>query len=769
MESISYNSIANLVADFTVVERKTLFVLASLLTILLATGILRISFDTSLNALLARSDPYLNELETLDNEFQMPVEVHFAFVADNEKHVFTPSILEAIQNLEARYKELPFATSIISLIDYVHPETQRKLFAQPIAEYTQVALDALLEEAVTNRLLTANLLSSNGELSFAIVNLDAREASSTQRLEIADAVIALRDEMRAEHPAVSIQANADVLLEKSSQQAMVDDLTALMPITILICVLTICYCFRSAALGICILTHTTFTILCTIGALGYLGFSFNNISVIAPLVVVIISVANSVHIISIYTQALHKTDSRPEAMQYSVAYNFQPISLAALTTAIGFSSLNMCSSPAIQDFGRIVAIGIVFAYLLTLALLPALLIRASRSLSKSATGRPPFLQNYLQKLIDLTERQDRFIFWFCSGLALVTLLLLPMNETNFNRLDFIAADSDIRQYYDVVTEKTNRGPALTYGIDLGTEDSAIQPEFLRKLNTFIDWLSSEHNIESVVSVVEIVKTVGRVANKNNEEFFRIPDTAESVSNYLNAYRLVESEDFSLSNFLNRDNSLITFFVNSTPMSNQELIDLDLRITDKFNKDFPELSLIHGSSILLFARMDELVTIELLQGYCLSLLLITMSLMIGLRSAYFGILSVLPNLLPATIVFGIWALFVGQLDPFVMMLFSISIGLVVDDTVHILSHYLEGRRNGSGKTHSINQAIRVAGPALTITTLVLALGVTILIGANTIYFQQAAKLLVPIVVLALILDLLYLPTILKRFDNELKPI
>ena len=241
MESTSYNSIANLVADFTVVKRKTLFVLASLLTILLATGILRISFDTSLNALLARSDPYLNELETLDNEFQMPVEVHFAFVADNEKHVFTPSILEAIQNLEARYKELPFATSIISLIDYVHPETQRKLLALPIAEYTQVALDALLEEAVTNRLLTANLLSSNGELSFAIVNLDAREASSTQRLEIADAVIALRDEMRAEHPAVSIQANADVLLEKSSQQAMVDDLTALMPITILICVLTICY------------------------------------------------------------------------------------------------------------------------------------------------------------------------------------------------------------------------------------------------------------------------------------------------------------------------------------------------------------------------------------------------------------------------------------------------------------------------------------------------------------------------------------------------
>jgi predicted RND superfamily exporter protein len=211
--------------------------------------------------------------------------------------------------------------------------------------------------------------------------------------------------------------------------------------------------------------------------------------------------------------------------------------------------------------------------------------------------------------------------------------------------------------------------------------------------------------------------------------------------------------------------LINLFINVVPSSNQQLLDLDEKITKKFAQDFPELTLLHGSSILLFSRMDELVTIELLQGYSVSLLLITLSLIVGLRSIYFGILSVLPNLLPATIVFGIWAVLVGQLDPFVMMLFSISIGLVVDDTVHLLSHYLDRRRAGADKTESIDHAILTAGPALTITTLVLALGTTILIGANTIYFQQAAKLLVPIVVLALILDLLYLPTILKRFDNK----
>jgi predicted RND superfamily exporter protein len=162
-------------------------------------------------------------------------------------------------------------------------------------------------------------------------------------------------------------------------------------------------------------------------------------------------------------------------------------------------------------------------------------------------------------------------------------------------------------------------------------------------------------------------------------------------------------------------------------------------------------------------MDERVTVELLQGYSVSLILITMSLIVGFRSLYFGILSVLPNLLPATIVFGLWGLIVGLIDPFVMMLFSISIGLVVDDTVHLLTHYLEKRRENIEDRDAIASAIKIAGPALTITTFILALGCMMLIGAKTLYFQQAARLLVPIVVVALILDLLYLPALLKRLS------
>jgi len=763
----SKSSLSKRAADITIAYRKLFALLSVVVCLLLATGIIRTSFDTSLNALLTESDPYLDELLLMQEAFPNSLEVRFAFVAEGTDSVFNSELLLALEDLKGSYSAIPFADRITTLLDYISPETQRRLFIKTLRSYSEQDLNEVEDAALADRLLTANLLSDDGALTFAIITTEAQDLTADERLEIASATLLLRDELRERHPDVQILANSEVLLEQSSQQAMVDDLSNLMPFVILACVLAICYCFRSATLGICILTHVLFTLLSTIGTLGYLGFAFNSISIIAPLVLVIVAVANSVHIISIYKQAMHRGIVKIEAMRESISHNFQPVSLAALTTAIGFSSLNMCSSPAIQEFGQIVALGIVFAYLLTLLLLPAVLIWMTSSREVAASTGVSFMEDTLKRVSEITRSKDVPIFWGCTFLAIVTFALLPLNETDFNRLDFIASDTDIKQYYDEVSSHYNRGTALNYGIDVRVEWSAIEPDFLHRIEEFSTWVSEQVEVESAASVVDVVKTIHRVQNDHDEAFNVIPDDFDTVANYLLAYALIQSADFPLFGFVNPDFSMINFFINAVPMSNQELIDFDARLTEKFQQDFPEAELLHGSGILLFSRMDELVTIELLQGYSISLVLITISLIIGMRSLYFGILSIIPNLLPATMVFGFWALFVGQLDPFVMMLFSISIGLVVDDTVHLLSHYLEKRRAGNEKTESIDYAIKTAGPALSITTIVLALGTTILIAANTIYFQQAAKLLVPIVVLALVLDLFYLPTILRRFDKQFK--
>jgi len=274
----------------------------------------------------------------------------------------------------------------------------------------------------------------------------------------------------------------------------------------------------------------------------------------------------------------------------------------------------------------------------------------------------------------------------------------------------------------------------------------------------------------VASLVDVVKTINETLEGSrggdNSDSYRLPESADLVEQHLMNYVSVQTDSYALANFINTDFSTIRFFITTRPLSNQGIIDLDQAIGDYFHTTFADtgMRLLRGSSALLFARMDRAVTVELIQSYLLSLLMITIALTVGLRSLYFGLISVVPNLLPATLVFGTWGLLVGTVDPFVMMLFSISIGLVVDDTVHILSTYQRQRQHGLSVDTAIQAAIAKAGPALTITTAVLTLGALILLLASTLYFQQAARLLVPIVVLALVLDLTFLPVLLSRLEQ-----
>ena len=164
--------------------------------------------------------------------------------------VFAREILAAIQELEEIFVEIPRIRGITTVLEYTAPETQRRLFSKELDEYTDAELREVGETATSDQLLTSNLLSKNGALTFAVITLNARDASSEQRLEIADAVLVVQDQLRANHPDVDLFANADLLLEQSSQKAMINDLTSLLPIVILLSVLVICYCFKLSLIHI---------------------------------------------------------------------------------------------------------------------------------------------------------------------------------------------------------------------------------------------------------------------------------------------------------------------------------------------------------------------------------------------------------------------------------------------------------------------------------------------------------------------------------------
>jgi predicted RND superfamily exporter protein len=260
-----------------------------------------------------------------------------------------------------------------------------------------------------------------------------------------------------------------------------------------------------------------------------------------------------------------------------------------------------------------------------------------------------------------------------------------------------------------------------------------------------------------------------MAEHDNDEAWKIlPDDNLQIIDYLVSYQLIQEIEPNLSPMFNPDYSAIRVSVGTSNLSNKQLVAFNDKIEQWLEANLnPNYRIMHGDNSILFARLEHSISVQLIEGFGLSFILITLTLLVGLRSVRYGLISMIPNMFPATIVFGVWGLFVGELSPYVLMLFSISVGLVVDDSVHVLSKYIYARRHGAEPEAAVGESLEKAGSAITITTITLAVGMLALVFSNTAYYQSVATLLAPIIIVALLLDILFLPPLLIKLDRWLE--
>ncbi|MCB1684270.1 MAG: MMPL family transporter, partial [Pseudomonadales bacterium] len=471
---------------------------------------------------------------------------------------------------------------------------------------------------------------------------------------------------------------------------------------------------------------------------------------------------HGIHLVSIYAQGLHQGLEKLAAMRESLLINLQPVTLATITTAMGFLSLNYCTSPGIYGFGNIVAIGVVWAYILSITLLPAVILL----MPVAKTPKPLGIRIFIEQVTELVEKRGPPLFWGCTVLIVATLLMLPLNRMDFDRLSFVDEESDLHHVMTALAEKIGNDQSLVYGIFSDAYYGITEPDFLRQVDELSRWLETQPEASFVASYTDLLRSMNLSEHNDDPTFDRLPEDKLQIIDYLVSYQLIQEIEPSLEPIFSTDFSAIRLVVGTSDLSNAQLVAFNDRIEQwvAANVD-PKYRVLHGDNSILGARLNQAITRELMEGFTVSILLITLTLIIGLKSLRYGLLSVIPNLFPATIVFGFWGLLVGEIGPYVLMLFSISIGLVVDDSVHILSKYITGLRQGLSPERAVRYSLDKAGSAITITTLSLAVGTFILVFSNTFYFQNVALLLTPIILAALLLDLLFLPPLLIMFDRR----
>jgi predicted RND superfamily exporter protein len=734
-----------------------------------AWGVGSVTTDNTINSLLSEDDPKREQIEQVWKDFPPTTGVLFAF-SPASGNVFDLETLLAMEDLTNRYSEIGSAVSVGSLLNYRLNAVDADRFGRDylvpdLSTIGQDGLDEIREIALDDGDLTKSMLSPEGDMALAFIKYKVSTDDQVTRLGIARTVVSLRDSLRESHPEMAIHVIGRVLFELDSRNAQIKDSRYLFPLVIGASILLMWFCLRSLSYSLCLFVISFVTIGLTVGTIGWVQITLNQISAMGPLVVFTIAMADSIHLVSIYIQGLHESLSKAEAMRQSLEVNLQPISLATITTAMGFLSLNYCSSPAIYGFGNVVAIGVCWAYVVTLTLLPTLvLLMPTRKVPK-----PLGVRWFISGVSRLVAQHGNRLFWASVVLIATTMALLPLNKVDFNRFSFIDRSSDFHHVMKALSEKIGNDQSLAFSVRSEGYFGITEPDFLNQVDALSRWLEDQPEASFVTSYTDLLKTLNKAEHDNDERWNKLPEDKLQIIDHLVGYQLIQEIEPNLEPIFDSEFSAIRLVVGTSNLSNLELVEFNDRIEQWIATHLnPKYSVRPGDSSILFARLDQSISLELLKGFTLSSILITLTLLIGLRSVRYGLLSIMPNLFPATIVFGFWGLFVGELSPYILMLFSISIGLVVDDSVHILSKYISARRENKSPEEAVQYSLDKAGQAITITTVSLSLGTFILLFSNTFYYQNVAQLLTPIILVALLLDLLFLPPLLMKFDNWLEP-
>jgi len=221
----------------------------------------------------------------------------------------------------------------------------------------------------------------------------------------------------------------------------------------------------------------------------------------------------------------------------------------------------------------------------------------------------------------------------------------------------------------------------------------------------------------------------------------------------------------LNNQLNVDKSSLRVIGTFDNMTSNEQLELERRISDWFRQNAAQYPIQVASPALMFAHIGQRNIKSMLGGTTMALILISAMLGFALRSLKLGLISLLPNLAPAAIGFGLWYFIDGQVGLALSVVAGMTLGIVVDDTVHFMSKYLHARRErGADSRAAVQYAFGSVGRALWITTLVLVVGFLVLAQSSFKVNADMGLLTALTILIALVVDFLFLPPLLMKFDE-----
>jgi len=754
-------------AEWLVRWRHLILLISIVIVVAATSGVRLITFKDDYRVFFSSDNPQLRAFEQLQNTYTKTDNVLFV-VAPKDGNVFTPGTLASVSRLTQASWQMPYSIRVDSITNYqhTHAEDDDLVVEDLVKDPEQLGpadLQRIHDIAVNEPLLVNRLISANGAVTGVNVTIQLPDVDSGREVpEITAFARKLAAEIEASDPNLDVYLTGMVIMNNSFPEVMKHDQKTLVPVMFAVVVLTLLLMLRSVPAMLTSILVIIFSICTTMGLVGWLGIALTPPSSMSSTIILTLAVADCVHILVTFLHAMRRGHDKTGAMIESMRINMQPVFLTSLTTVIGFLSMNYSDAPPFRDLGNIVAMGVTAAFVYSVTFLPALMLMLPVRVREDATQHHRLL---IDRFADFVVARRNPLFWGMGLLVITLVSFIPRNELNDEFIKYFDTSIDFRIDTEFATTHLTGIYTIDYSLGNGEGGSISDPEFLREVDKFADWYRRQPNVLHVNTITDIMRRLNMNMHGDDPAWYRLPDERNLAAQYLLLYEMSLPYGLDLNNQIDIAKSATRMTVSMQSVSSNELLGMEKRAQHWLAENTPHMQSDGASPSAMFAYIGQRNIRSMLTGTSIALVLISLVLIVALRSVKIGLLSLIPNLAPAGMGFGLWGLFSGQVGLGLSVVAGMTLGIVVDDTVHFLSKYLRARRErGLDPQAAVRYAFHTVGIALIVTTLVLIAGFMVLAQSAFKLNADLGILTAVTIGLALVADFILLPPLLMKADK-----
>ena len=760
-------NIENLIERFCrfIISHKIKTLIIGLVLIILTTsGVRFLETPSGYRAFVENDFPQYQKILNFEEKYGMIDTLSF-LIKPEDGTIFQKDVLQLINDLTDVSWQTPYSTRVSSLTNYQHTTVEGddlniSDFIENVSSLTESDLRELKNIALQEKQIVNFLLSENARVTFVNISLDIPLGTGF------DDPIAFADKQKKifneKFPNIKILVAGSARFSHNFQTTAQSDAKTMYPGFLILIIFLAYVLLRSVAAALISLIVIFLSILPTMGTVGWMGFEAQPPLIIAPIIILTIALAHSIHILSIALTNVNEGMKKDDAIVSSIKMNFVPVFLTSFTTAVGMAGVNFGKIPAISDMANAVVIGSSFSFLIAIIILPVMFML----LPIKPHGKATLVLGLLEKLSNLLINHKYYLIVF---IGIGTILL----STQLPKLYF---DDEFDAYFDRVKEwkevkdivNKEFGSSFFIFSDLPSQqtDGITSPKYLEDLEKFSNWLESLDEVAVATTVADVIKTLNQNMNGGNKEFYVIPENKALNAQYFLLYEFSVPYGMDLKNQITQDKSDSRILIRMNMFTSKEGIELSERVDRWLENNMPYYKSPGVSGIpIMMPYVYQENTQGLMRGLSFSFTLIILVIGITLRSLRLGLISIVPNIIPFILAYGVLSLFTHILTFSHTVAVIISIGLVVDATIHFMTKFKSANNKGLTDNESIKYCFKYVGYPIIIASVCLFSGFLFLLQSDFMTNYILGGMCALIILIALLIDLLILPALLLMFGRK----